>query len=115
VHYVDFVVLFTGSSSNVSGTSATYRNETYIATYTGGAISTTNTVQAGLGIVRNYFDFSGSPFQWDVSIPSYTSTSMNIMVYANGSNIVTDLAISYIVESNLLFDVLYAQINFLSK
>lgn len=108
----DFVVLFTGSSSNVSGTTATYRNETYVVTYTAGAIDTTNTVQVGLGIVRNYFDFSGSPFRWDLVIPSFTSTSMNIMVSANGTNKVTELAISYIVESSLLFQTLYAAITF---
>lgn len=109
---IDFVVLFTGSASNVSGTSATYRNETYIITYTSGAISTTNTIQAGLGIVRNYFDFAGSTWKWDLSIPSFTSTTMDIMVSANGSNVVTELGISYLVKSSLLFEVLYASITF---
>lgn len=91
----------------MSTTSVTYRNETYLITFSVGAISTTNRLQCALGIIRNYFDFTTNMFRWNVVMNSLSATSMYVMVEANGSNIVTALGISYLVSSNLLFDLGY--------
>lgn len=91
-----------GGNSNVSTISATpsYRNETFIVPWTLAA-GQANKTKVAIGIIRNYFDYI-FPFTWDVSVPHFSETSMNVHVYVNGSNTVTDLAISYMVTTNLM-------------
>lgn len=90
IYSQDKVALLSGGTSPM-GSGSGYRNQTFVVTFTTTAISTTNRIQAALGIVKNYFDYSSSMFTWDVSISSLNYTGMYIHVYVNGSNKVTDL------------------------
>lgn len=75
-------------------------------------MDTSNRIQVALGITDMFFDFTSSNFTWDLSVASYNSTSMDVMLYVNGSNTITYLGISYLVSSNLYFDIGYSQTTF---
>lgn len=103
-------LLTSPTSACSSGTG--YRTETFVQPFVVTGLDTTNRIQVALGITDLFFDFTSSNFTWDVSVASYNTTSMNVLLYVNGSNTIMYLGISYLVSSNLYFDIGYSQTTF---
>lgn len=100
------------SASTACSTGNGNRNATFTQPFVVTSIDTTNRLEVAIGITDLWWNFPLLPFTWDVTVPYYTSTTMNVFLYVNTTTAITYLGISYLVSTNLLFDIGSYKYNF---